>query len=255
MKVVVWQLGNSMHLRKLAVGWNGRSNHRRCAAVGTIRFLTGASSFGHPRERFHMDDSAGKRPRRYDNNDYCGWNMKELHDKQKCWLSTALEVQHDDDPEQERDGTVKKVIPFLLADIGEGIAEVELLQWFVATGDPIRQFDRVCEVQSDKATVEITSRFDGTVESLDGAIGDMISVGCPLLHIATTTTKTDPSSSVVQDTSASSAAPLSSSVRITTLDNVNEEQDKLHIPTVASRFPKDLQEHDTKPPKVMATPA
>ena len=47
-------------------------------------------------------------------------------------------------------------IPYLLADIGEGIAEVELLQWFVSEGDVVSQFDKICEVQSDKATVEIT---------------------------------------------------------------------------------------------------
>ena len=73
--------------------------------------------------------------------------------------------------------------PFLLADIGEGISEVELLQWFVAPGDKIRQFDRVCEVQSDKATVEITSRYDGTITSIEGSVGDMMKVGAPLCHI------------------------------------------------------------------------
>lgn len=41
-------------------------------------------------------------------------------------------------------------IPFKLADIGEGIAEVEVLQWFVKEGEQIKQFQNVCEVQSDK---------------------------------------------------------------------------------------------------------
>ncbi|GMI37241.1 hypothetical protein TeGR_g1856 [Tetraparma gracilis] len=76
-----------------------------------------------------------------------------------------------------------KTTPFLLADIGEGIAEVELLQWFVSTGDSVKQFDKICEVQSDKATVEITSRYDGTVASLNGEVGDMMIVGEPLLEL------------------------------------------------------------------------
>lgn len=38
------------------------------------------------------------------------------------------------------------VSPFLLADIGEGIAEVELMQWFVKEGDEIKAFDKICEV-------------------------------------------------------------------------------------------------------------
>lgn len=49
----------------------------------------------------------------------------------------------------------KSLVPFKLSDIGEGIAEVELLKWFVLEGDEIKSFDRVCEVQSDKATVGI----------------------------------------------------------------------------------------------------
>ena len=64
-------------------------------------------------------------------------------------------------------------IPFLLADIGEGIKEVELLQWFVQPGDVVQQFDKICEVQSDKATVEITSRYDGTVVHLPHQVGDL----------------------------------------------------------------------------------
>lgn len=57
-------------------------------------------------------------------------------------------------------------IPFKLSDIGEGIAEVEVLRWHVAAGDRVAQFDKLLEVQSDKATVDITSRFDGVVTRL-----------------------------------------------------------------------------------------
>lgn len=85
--------------------------------------------------------------------------------------------------EEDTQSSSSSTIPFLLADIGEGIAEVELLQWFVEEGDAVQQFDRICEVQSDKATVEITSRYDGIVTKMDHSIGDMIKVGSPLLFL------------------------------------------------------------------------
>jgi len=72
--------------------------------------------------------------------------------------------------------------PFLLSDIGEGIAEVEVLQWFVKAGDNVDQFDKLCEVQSDKATVEITSPFVGSIASLAYEAGDVAKTGTPLLH-------------------------------------------------------------------------
>ncbi|KAG6597792.1 Lipoamide acyltransferase component of branched-chain alpha-keto acid dehydrogenase complex [Phytophthora cinnamomi] len=74
-------------------------------------------------------------------------------------------------------------IPFKLADIGEGIAEVEVLQWFVKSGDEVKQFQNVCEVQSDKATVEITSRYDGVVTKVHYEVGDMAKVGSTLIDI------------------------------------------------------------------------
>ena len=76
-----------------------------------------------------------------------------------------------------------KIVPFLLADIGEGIAEVELMQWFVQEGESVKQFDRVCEVQSDKATVEISSRYDGVVSRVHHAVGAVVKVGSALVDI------------------------------------------------------------------------
>ena len=129
-------------------------------------------------------------------------------------FSSAVAEQDDEQP--------KKVIPFLLADIGEGIAEVELLQWYVAPGDHVAQFDRICEVQSDKATVEITSRYDGIIESLNGVAGDMIAVGSPLLHIAIAGGKED----------SNEAEEGVSEI----LSNVDDEQDRLHIPSLHSEY-------------------
>ncbi|EKX46402.1 hypothetical protein GUITHDRAFT_94276 [Guillardia theta CCMP2712] len=76
-----------------------------------------------------------------------------------------------------------KIVPFKLADIGEGITEAEVLQWFVKVGDEVKAFDPVCEVQSDKATVEIPSRYDGVIAKLHYKVGDVAHVGKPLLDI------------------------------------------------------------------------
>ena len=76
-----------------------------------------------------------------------------------------------------------KQIPFLLADIGEGISEVQVLQWFVKPGQRIQQFDKIAEVQSDKAAVEITSRYDGVVGKLHYNVNDLAKVGAPLIDI------------------------------------------------------------------------
>ena len=48
------------------------------------------------------------------------------------------------------------VKPYLLADIGEGITECQIIQWFVRPGARVEQFDKICEVQSDKASVDVS---------------------------------------------------------------------------------------------------
>ncbi|TQV96835.1 hypothetical protein V2A60_000528 [Cordyceps javanica] len=73
--------------------------------------------------------------------------------------------------------------PVLLADIGEGIVECEVIQWFVEPGARVEEFSPLCEVQSDKASVEITSRFTGTVKKLYYDAGEMAKVGKPFVDI------------------------------------------------------------------------
>jgi 2-oxoisovalerate dehydrogenase E2 component (dihydrolipoyl transacylase) len=75
------------------------------------------------------------------------------------------------------------VKPVLLADIGEGIVECEVIQWFVEPGARVEEFSPLCEVQSDKASVEITSRFSGTVKKLYYEAGEMAKVGKPFVDI------------------------------------------------------------------------
>ncbi|KAF2667637.1 hypothetical protein BT63DRAFT_456937 [Microthyrium microscopicum] len=75
------------------------------------------------------------------------------------------------------------VKPFILSDVGEGIDQVLLCQWFVQPGARVAQFDPICEVQSDKASVEITSRFDGVIKKLHFDVDDVVKTGQALIDI------------------------------------------------------------------------
>ncbi|KAK4957730.1 hypothetical protein LTR10_005699 [Elasticomyces elasticus] len=72
---------------------------------------------------------------------------------------------------------------FPLADIGEGITECQLIQWFVQPGARVQQFDKLCEVQSDKASVEITSPYEGVVTKLHYEPDEMAVTGRALVDM------------------------------------------------------------------------
>jgi 2-oxoisovalerate dehydrogenase E2 component (dihydrolipoyl transacylase) len=70
-----------------------------------------------------------------------------------------------------------------IPDVGEGVAEVELVEWHVKVGDIVKEDDILAAVMTDKATVEIPCLFDGKILSLGGALGDTLVVGAELLTI------------------------------------------------------------------------
>jgi len=72
---------------------------------------------------------------------------------------------------------------FNLPDIGEGIAEAEIVAWHVKVGDRIEEDGKIADVMTDKATVEMESPVTGTILSVAGAEGDMIAIGSPLVVI------------------------------------------------------------------------
>lgn len=70
-----------------------------------------------------------------------------------------------------------------IPDVGEGVAEVELVEWHVKVGDIVKEDDILAAVMTDKATVEIPSLFDGKIVSLGGELGERLVVGAELLTI------------------------------------------------------------------------
>lgn len=70
-----------------------------------------------------------------------------------------------------------------IPDIGEGITEVELVEWFVAVGEAVQEDQQVASVMTEKVSVEITSPVSGQVISLGGQAGDVLAVGADLIQL------------------------------------------------------------------------
>ncbi|MCZ0717237.1 2-oxo acid dehydrogenase subunit E2 [Aerococcus sp. YH-aer221] len=73
---------------------------------------------------------------------------------------------------------------FNLPDVGEGMAEGEIVSWLVAVGDEVAEEDPIVEIQNDKSVEEIFSPVSGTVQELHYDEGDVATVGTPLITFA-----------------------------------------------------------------------
>jgi 2-oxoisovalerate dehydrogenase E2 component (dihydrolipoyl transacylase) len=76
-------------------------------------------------------------------------------------------------------------IPFRLPDIGEGIAEAEIVAWHVKVGDHVEEDQPVADMMTDKATVEMAAPVSGRVVEVAGAVGDQIAIGSTLVVFET----------------------------------------------------------------------
>lgn len=74
---------------------------------------------------------------------------------------------------------------FKLPDIGEGIAEAEIVAWRVKVGDEVEEDQGIADMMTDKATVEMESPVSGTIVKLNGEQGDMLAIGSVLVVIET----------------------------------------------------------------------
>ncbi|KAJ9652113.1 hypothetical protein H2198_008641 [Neophaeococcomyces mojaviensis] len=79
--------------------------------------------------------------------------------------------------------SLQKIEPHVLSDIGEGVKEVQIIQWFVEEGAAVEEWAPLCEVQSDKASVEITSKFSGLIKKIHFERDAVVQVGDTMLDI------------------------------------------------------------------------
>jgi len=89
---------------------------------------------------------------------------------------------------------------FRLPDIGEGIAEAEIVAWHVKVGDRIEEDQQVADMMTDKATVEMESPVSGVVVELAGEVGDQVAIGASLMVVET-------EDAVAEDAPAAEEAP------------------------------------------------
>lgn len=78
-----------------------------------------------------------------------------------------------------------QTVSMKLPDIGEGVTEAELVEWYVKIGDIVREDDVLADVMTDKATVEVPSICGGKITWLGGEVGDSLAVGADLIKIET----------------------------------------------------------------------
>lgn len=161
---------------------------------------------------------------------------------------------------------------FKLPDIGEGIAEAEIVAWHVKVGDRVEEDQQIADMMTDKATVEMEAPVSGTVLEVAGEEGDVIAIGSMLIVIETDgaeiTEEVETQSEVDEEVVAAHAddnAPGPMSEASFEAENpgvdvvedsptVNSKKDNKNsgIDAGSSKLTQDIERHDVK---ILASPA
>ena len=113
-----------------------------------------------------------------------------------------------------------------MPDVGEGVAEAELVEWNVKVGDLVREDTVLAAVMTDKATVEIPSPVEGKVSWLGGEIGEIIAVGSVILKIE-----------VAGDAGATKDVADAETVEPTPVEKIETPPEPAHAPAPAPKKP------------------
>jgi 2-oxoisovalerate dehydrogenase E2 component (dihydrolipoyl transacylase) len=121
-----------------------------------------------------------------------------------------------------------------MPDIGEGIAEVELVAWRVQPGDEVQPDQVLADVMTDKATVEIPSPVAGKVHTLGGEPGQLMAVGAELIRL-----EVEGAGNVREDTAVHARAPQAAPARAPQAELLGSDPDSGQGPSGARRATTD----------------
>lgn len=145
-----------------------------------------------------------------------------------------------------------------IPDIGEGITEVEIVEWFVQVNEPVAEDQKVASVMTDKVSVDITSPVAGTVAALGGPAGEVLAVGANLVDIALADANVapvdepQPTPAAVEPVSIATVAQEQNSHSIPSL---TPEVNAIEAPPAPSTLSHATTPHERLLHKVQASPA
>jgi len=154
---------------------------------------------------------------------------------------------------------------FNLPDIGEGIAEAEIVKWHVKVGDVVAEDDQLADVMTDKATVEMEAPVSGTITAIAGEEGDILSIGSMLVEIEVEGDVDLEELEELEASDGNSDKPEPVAAKSAQDTEIKEEKPKESAPSEVQKESEELPATDTekteaKPSdeglqKVLATPA
>ena len=109
---------------------------------------------------------------------------------------------------------MSQIVDYKLADVGEGIAEAEVIEWLVAVGDLVKEDQPVIVVETDKSQIEIPAPVAGKVIELCVVAGDVLAVGASLMKI-------EASGEISNDISAHASPATTAPSSVTTNDKAD----------------------------------
>ena len=138
---------------------------------------------------------------------------------------------------------------FNMPDVGEGVAEAEIVEWHVKVGDTVAEDQHLVDVMTDKATIDIESPVDGKVIEVAGDVGDVIAVGSMLITVEVEGEVPEDDGSEDEDDSSTDGAPAPA-------PKAEEVEKRIEVETSDASDADDAMAADPQPaPKQETSPA